>query len=639
MSCRIFIHPQAIASTSSIQEYIRAQSDTENVQFISPGCPTSVLPGIQKYQTVGEYVTRLCRSHGLLVSRRVTVLSVEESLQAVQLCLAHMNKEKGDSFDAEASKVYEYYQKLSAAKLNPDEVLSSQTCVELLTQYNSFLAACGHVDIMDVVSAFDKEFTKDPTESELQRDLAGTTLVFLGVPKGQTEKLLMRQLCRWSNHGNITELYNDGASEDTETISQRNRSLEELLPLVVETPVKGSRPTSTSIQQVFTHRVLLAYLHILVNSRSELALARIFNVPDRELDHHAFTALKHEAKRKNMSMFQTAMSFLMRIRLGGKGYAPDAECPLNQHVKGLGELVDLVQKLLTVAEEDPDIRSACRRILNVVKNRLVKCKLLKLKMEEVERVTEHLYDCISQIVRDLETRTAHTPNKPASEGGSLIGRQTLRVIKLLLDKMASSQGGDNSCELFLSDMALNPTTPTRVPCLMSQFRSPDMVAMEEDSHDKPDVTGLSDRTNIRAYESSEVILPCGEKLTRKQLNSVIVFPSKTVVHAGPDTAQILLGVPPAKKQGTCASLDKENLCSRPPLKSDQPAKKRKISDKVSKNTKTTDDTLSQPSLSQPSLSQPTGSRKKKASTSKKGCRRQLLPQVKGQQKLTGFFRV
>lgn len=95
--------------------------------------------------------------------------------------------QKGDSFDAEASKVYEYYQKLSAAKLNPDEVLSSQTCVELLTQYNSFLAACGHVDIMDVVTAFNKEFSKDPTESELQRDLAATTLVFLGVPRGQTE--------------------------------------------------------------------------------------------------------------------------------------------------------------------------------------------------------------------------------------------------------------------------------------------------------------------------------------------------------------------------------------------------------------------------------------------------------------------
>ncbi|XP_046566692.1 PCNA-interacting partner-like [Haliotis rubra] len=744
MPCRLFIHQKAITSASSVEKYIRTQTDSaqENVQFISPACPNSVIPDVGKYPTVGEFVTRLCRSHGLLVSPRVTVLSMEESLQALQLCLASMNKEKGDSFDAEKSKVHDYYQKLSAAKLNPDEVLSSQTGVELLTQYNSFLAACGHVDIMDVVTAFNNELTKDPTDSELQRDLSTTTLVFLGVPRSQTEKLLMRQLCRG---GDVTELYDDGTSEDTETISQRNRSLEELLPLVVETPVKGSRPTSASIQQVFTHRVLLAYLHVLVNSRSELALARIFNVPDRELDHHAFTALKHEAKRKKMSMFQTATSFLMRIRLGGKGYAPDTECPLNQHVKGLGDLTELVQKLLTVAEEVSDIRCACRRILNVVKNRLVKCKLLKLRKEDVEVVTEQLYDCISQIVDDIETRTAHTPDKPASEGGSLIGRRTLRVIKILLDKMASTQGGDNSCEMYLSDMALNPTTPTRVPCLMSQFRSPDIVAMEEDSPDKPDVTRLSDRdyevqqrlnrllapscvqtdfelaaihaierefpsaevkgcflhycqaiwrkvqdlglavayredleisrwidfgaaqrSRKRVYremehrlcrlkeqlnlglktpmqfldaENSEVVLPCGEKLTRKQLNSVIVFPSKTVVHACPDTAQILLGMPPAKKRGTCAALDKENLCTKPPLKSDQPAKKRKICDKVSKNTKTTDDTLSQPTLSQPSLSQPTAARKKKAPASKKGCRRQLLPQVKGQQKLTGFFRV
>ncbi|XP_067677440.1 PCNA-interacting partner-like isoform X2 [Haliotis asinina] len=633
MPCRLFIHQEAVTSASSVEKYIKIQIDSaeETVQFISPAYPNSVIPDVEKYPTVGEFVTRLCRNHGLLVSPRVTLLSVEESLQALQLCLASMNKEKGDSFDTETSKVHDYYQKLSAAKLNPDEVLSSQTGVELLTQYNSFLAACGHVDIMDVITAFNNELIKDPTDSELQRDLSTTTLVFQGVPRSQTEKLLIRQLCRG---GDVTELYDDGTSDGTEGISQRNRSLEELLPLVVETPVKGSRPTSASIQQVFTHRVQLAYLHVLVNSRSELALARIFNVPDRELDHHAFTALKHEAKRKKMSMFQTATSFLMRIRLGGKGYAPDIECPLNQHVKGLGDLMELIQKLLTVAEEISDIRSACRRILNIVKNRLIKCKLLKLRKEDVEGVTEQLYECISQIVGDLETRTAHTPNKPASEGGSLMGRQTLRVIKILLDKMATTQGGDNSCEMFLSDMALDPTTPTRVPCLMSQFRSPDIVAMEEDSPDKPEVTGLSDRTNITAYENSEVILPCGEKLTRKQLNSVIVFPSKTVVHACPDTAHILLGMPPAKKRGTCAALDKENLYSKSPLKSDQPAKKRKICDKVGKNTKSSDDTLSQPTLSQP-----TAARKKKGPASKKGCRRQLLPQVKGQQKLTGFFRV
>lgn len=46
----------------------------------------------------------------------------------------------------------------------------------------------------------------------------------------------------------------------------------------------------------------------------------------------------------------------MRLRLGGKGYAPDSGHPLGQHVKGIGEFVSLMHRMETVLEEDPDIR-------------------------------------------------------------------------------------------------------------------------------------------------------------------------------------------------------------------------------------------------------------------------------------------
>ena len=51
--------------------------------------------------------------------------------------------------------------------------------------------------------------------------------------------------------------------------------------------------------------------------------------------------------------FQMILSHIMRIRLGGKSYAPDPNSPLSQHVKGLGELTDLIHKIQTVVEEDP----------------------------------------------------------------------------------------------------------------------------------------------------------------------------------------------------------------------------------------------------------------------------------------------
>jgi len=49
---------------------------------------------------------------------------------------------------------------------------------------------------------------------------------------------------------------------------------------------------------------------------------------------------------------QTVTSFVMRVRLGGRGYAPSADCPLLKHVKGLAEFTDLMQKLQTIVEED-----------------------------------------------------------------------------------------------------------------------------------------------------------------------------------------------------------------------------------------------------------------------------------------------
>jgi superfamily I DNA/RNA helicase len=50
--------------------------------------------------------------------------------------------------------------------------------------------------------------------------------------------------------------------------------------------------------------VFIGYLHLLLNTRDELSLARVINVPNRGLDHRAFTDVKHEAKHRGLSMFQ-----------------------------------------------------------------------------------------------------------------------------------------------------------------------------------------------------------------------------------------------------------------------------------------------------------------------------------------------
>ena len=69
-------------------------------------------------------------------------------------------------------------------------------------------------------------------------------------------------------------------------------------------------PSFTIFLQAYVRLVFLSYLELIVNSRSELALARVFNVPERELTHSAFTALKHESRQKKMTMYQVGWTFL-----------------------------------------------------------------------------------------------------------------------------------------------------------------------------------------------------------------------------------------------------------------------------------------------------------------------------------------
>ena len=56
----------------------------------------------------------------------------------------------------------------------------------------------------------------------------------------------------------------------------------------------------------------------------------------------------------------------MKIRLGGKGYAPDPNHPLGPHVKGIGEFVSLMHRIETVLEEDPDMRYGTLSLISTI---------------------------------------------------------------------------------------------------------------------------------------------------------------------------------------------------------------------------------------------------------------------------------
>nr|XP_002730359.2 PREDICTED: PCNA-interacting partner-like [Saccoglossus kowalevskii] len=249
-----------------------------------------------------------------------------------------------------------------------------------------------------------------------------------------------------------------------------------------------SKSSQMPATEVFVRRVIFAYLTLLVNSRNEIALARCLNIPDRELDHLAFTALKKMAKEKNMPMFQTAISFVMKIRIK----CAITDDPLSPYVKGMNEFVNMIQKLQIIIEEDPDTSSSLRRVLNVIKNTICKSNDVKLRKSSVEAVTRKLHDEIDQlIVTNKNANSKQSPQVSVSNGGSIAGRQSIKLLRLLLDHECCQDIGNNSVSV-LSDCYSSQKTPIRFPSLLSQFRSPDQC-----SPDEPENQTLIERVSLK----------------------------------------------------------------------------------------------------------------------------------------------
>ncbi|XP_017748941.1 PREDICTED: PCNA-interacting partner isoform X4 [Rhinopithecus bieti] len=66
--------------------------------------------------------------------------------------------------------------------------------------------------------------------------------------------------------------------------------------------------------QLLARKIIFSYLNLLVNSKNDLAVAHILNIPDRGLGREAFTDLKHAAREKQMSIFLVWMCDMFKIK-------------------------------------------------------------------------------------------------------------------------------------------------------------------------------------------------------------------------------------------------------------------------------------------------------------------------------------
>lgn len=87
------------------------------------------------------------------------------------------------------------------------------------------------------------------------------------------------------------------------------------------------------------------YLRLALNVRDNAAFARVFDAPSRGLGALGYTRICTTAQHQKISAYQSVMSFVTRLRLGGQGYRPDEQHVLHEHGAALRNLVDAMGTL------------------------------------------------------------------------------------------------------------------------------------------------------------------------------------------------------------------------------------------------------------------------------------------------------
>ncbi|XP_038057586.1 PCNA-interacting partner-like isoform X2 [Patiria miniata] len=439
-----------------------------------------------------------------------TILSSESQLVVVQLCLAEFSKQKYDIYDTDASEVFRMTRELNEHKLSqldadsstaecqnsPDEISLTLSHYQSVRQlYQAFLSSCNMLDVADVCRQVKSLLEKDDDVAKSFR--TKTKLIVLQWPTEPLERKILELLIGQTSVTEIqVEMLESASTEDSSNgefrlhVSKRNWetvqdfSRDQSFP--VSTPKTPRSPVSST--EILVHHVFLSFLGLLVNSRDEISLARCLSYSPSGLDHKGFTALKNAAKSKNMSMYQTAVSYITRLRLGGRSYAPNSEMSaLADHVKSLGEFVTNVQKLQVLVEEVPDTRESIAKVLLSIKNTLCKCRGAVFKQEAVDKVCQKLRGKCDVLLTAFDGKNGASPPKAVNQGGSVLGRRTLKVILAFLDREATIPAHHHAVNL-LSDCTLTQTTPVRMPSLLAQFRSP-----EVDNPKSPENQALRDR--------------------------------------------------------------------------------------------------------------------------------------------------
>ncbi|XP_057342444.1 PCNA-interacting partner isoform X2 [Manis pentadactyla] len=381
--------------------------------------------------------------HTFCDSERTTVCGADSMLLALQLSMAENNKQHSGEFIVSLSDVLLTWKYLLHEKLNlPVENMEVTDHYEDIRRtYDAFLKNSNMLDLIDVYRKY--SILASNCESDAN------------ISPSQLRDFLSGRQCTEDDEADL--------HVPTSPMSKHNHENEKV--------------------QLLAKKIIYSYLNLLVNSKNDLALAHILNIPDRGLGREAFTDLKHAAQEKHMSIFLVATSFIRTIELGGKGYAPLPSDPLRTHVKGLSNFINFMDTLHEILGEIPNPSIAGGRILSVIKMQLIKGQNSRDSFyKAVEEVAQDLDLRIKNIINSEQgdvavSTTDISPARPKSyainHGTAYCGRDTMKILLVLLDEEAASAPTKNKAELLYDDENTHPHTGTSI---LTLFRSPTQVS-------------------------------------------------------------------------------------------------------------------------------------------------------------------
>ncbi|XP_039564159.1 PCNA-interacting partner isoform X5 [Passer montanus] len=410
-------------------------------------------------------------------SERTTVCGADCMLMALQLSMAEVNKQHRGDFTVLLSDVLETWNYLLHDKLGLYENMKEpENYADVKKAYHAFLARSNMLDLIDI-------YQKCCSLGLLAED----------------ESMYPVQLLEFIS-GVMNAQENNGS--------------------VLSTPTQINRQGQEHVKvTILAKKSVCSYLSLLVNSKDDLALAHILNVPDRGLGREAFTNLKHASQERKMSIFLMATSFIRTIELGGRDSASSLYDPLRAHVKGLSSFVNFIDKLQEIVGEVLNTRIAGGRILSTVKMHLIKgrsngdpfCQAVEEAVQDLDLKIKNIID--SQQEALTASTTGVSPARPKlhsiNHGTAYCGRDTVKVLLVLLDEEAVSPPTQNKADLLCDNESLNLCGITSV---LTLFRSP---ARSNGSSPKPlrqrilkpmDEKVIKDHRNKPTYLKAEIKL-------------------------------------------------------------------------------------------------------------------------------------